>query len=279
MESALLASALTPILRFSDDTDGGFHGPSLEEFFPPAILFEGSPFELNRIMVIRILVTVVLIVWLLLATRKMRIVPTRGQVANEFILGFIRNNIVYETLGEKDGKRFMAPLMAMFILILGLNLTGVIPGLNIAGTSVIGTPLVLALVSYVMFVYAGIKKNGFRFFKNSLFPSGVPWPLYIIVTPIELISTFILRPITLTLRLLMNMVAGHMLLVLCFSATQFFLVTVLINEGNLIGLLGIGTLAFGGIFTLFELLVAVLQAYVFTFLAAVYIQLALADEH
>jgi F-type H+-transporting ATPase subunit a len=54
---------------------------------------------------------------------------------------------------------------------------------------------------------------------------------------------------------------------------------VLFNEGNLIGLLGIGTLAFGGIFTLFELLVAVLQAYVFTFLAAVYIQLALADEH
>ncbi|WP_255513557.1 F0F1 ATP synthase subunit A [Homoserinibacter sp. GY 40078] len=266
------------MVRFTDDTDGGFHGPSLEEFFPPAIFFEGTPFELNRIMLIRILVTILLIVWLVIATRRMRIVPTRFQAANEFLLGFVRNNIVVETLGEKDGKRFMAPLMTMFFLILGLNLTGVIPFLNIAGTSVIGTPLVLAIVSYVMFIYAGIKKNGGRFFKNSLFPSGVPWFLYIIVTPIELISTFVLRPVTLTLRLLMNMVAGHMLLVLCFSATQFFFFTVL-ADGNLIGLLGIGSFAFGAVFTLFELLVAVLQAYVFTFLAAVYIQLALADEH
>ncbi|TXK17265.1 F0F1 ATP synthase subunit A [Homoserinibacter sp. GY 40078] len=278
LESALLASALAPVVRFTDDTDGGFHGPSLEEFFPPAIFFEGTPFELNRIMLIRILVTILLIVWLVIATRRMRIVPTRFQAANEFLLGFVRNNIVVETLGEKDGKRFMAPLMTMFFLILGLNLTGVIPFLNIAGTSVIGTPLVLAIVSYVMFIYAGIKKNGGRFFKNSLFPSGVPWFLYIIVTPIELISTFVLRPVTLTLRLLMNMVAGHMLLVLCFSATQFFFFTVL-ADGNLIGLLGIGSFAFGAVFTLFELLVAVLQAYVFTFLAAVYIQLALADEH
>jgi F-type H+-transporting ATPase subunit a len=153
-----------------------------------------------------------------------------------------------------------------------------VPLLNISGNSVIGLPLVMALVSYVLFIYAGVRKHPGGFFKASLFPSGVPWPLYIIVTPIEFISTFILRPVTLTLRLLMNMVAGHMLLVLCFSATQFFFFTVL-ADGNLIGLLGVGSLAFGIAFTLFEILVAALQAYVFTFLAAVYIQLALADEH
>ncbi len=268
------------MVRFGDDHDsGGFHGPSLNEFFPDAIFFAGTPFEMNRIMMIRIVITALLIVWLLLATRRMRVVPGRGQVANEFILGFIRNNIVIETLGEKDGKRFMAPLMAMFILILGLNLTGIVPFLNIAGTSVIGTPLVLAVVSYVMFVYAGIRKFGVKYFKNSLFPAGVPWPLYIIVTPIEFISTFILRPVTLVLRLLMNMVAGHLLLVLCFSATQFFLVSLLFADGNLLGLLGVGTFAFGAAFTVFEILVGVLQAYVFTFLAAVYIQLSLSDEH
>jgi F-type H+-transporting ATPase subunit a len=66
--------------------------------------------------------------------------------------------------------------------------------------------------------------------------------------------------------------------VLCFSATQFFFFTVL-AEGNPLGLLGIGTIAFGAVFTLFEIAVAVLQAYVFTFLAAIYIQLSLADEH
>lgn len=272
-----------PALSSADEpSDGGgepFHPPSLSEFFPEAILFAGTPFELNRIMLIRLLVVTVLIVWLLLATRNMRVIPTRAQAATEFILGFVRNNIIISTLGEKDGRRFMVPLMTMFFLIIGLNITGIVPFLNIAGTSVIGTPLVLALVSYVIFIYAGIKKHGFRYFKNSLFPAGVPWPLYIVVAPIELLSTFVLRPVTLTLRLLMNMVAGHLLLVLCFAATHFFFFTVLAVEGNALGLLGIGTFAFGAAFTVFEILVAVLQAYVFTFLAAVYIQLSLADEH
>jgi F-type H+-transporting ATPase subunit a len=77
----------------------------------------------------------------------------------------------------------------------------------------------------------------------------------------------------------MNMVAGHMLLVLCFLATNFFFVTVLFTQGNPLGLLGIGTLAFGIAFTVLEIFVAALQAFVFTILTAIYIQLALADEH
>jgi F-type H+-transporting ATPase subunit a len=268
-----------PALPAADPGDGEFHGPSLDEFFPPIVLFEGTGFDLNRIMIIRLLVVAVLIIWLLLATRRMRIIPTRAQAATEFLLGFVRNSIIIQALGEKDGKRFMVPLMTMFFLIIGLNVTGIIPFFNIAGTSVIGTPLVLALVSYVLFLYAGIKKHGLgHYLKSSLFPAGVPWPLYIVVAPIELLSTFILRPVTLTLRLLMNMVAGHLLLVLCFAATHFFFFT-LLADGDLLGFLGVGTLAFGAVFTLFEILVAVLQAYVFTFLAAVYIQLSLADEH
>ena len=268
-----------PALPSADPGDGEFHGPSLDEFFPPAIFFEGTPFELNRIMLIRLLVVTVLIVWLLLATRNLRIIPTRAQVATEFVLGFVRNSIIIQALGEKDGKRFMVPLMTMFFLIIGLNITGIVPFLNIAGTSVIGTPLVLAIVSYVLFLYAGIKKHGLKYFKLAVAPSGVPGVLIPVVALIEILSTFIVRPVSLTLRLLMNMVAGHLLLVLCFAATHFFFVTVLFNQGNLIGLLGIGTFAFGAVFTLFEILVAVLQAYVFTFLAAVYIQLSLADDH
>ena len=269
------------MLSFSEDDEASgsaFHGPSLADFFPPAIFFEGTPVELNRIMLIRILVTVVLFVLFWLGTRHLKLVPSRGQAALELGLGFVRNSIVIDTLGEKDGKRFMAPLMAIFFFVLGMNITGVIPFLNIAGSSVLGLPLVLAVVSYVMFVYAGIKRHGLRFFSNSLFPKGVPLAVLPLVALIELVSTFILRPVTLALRLLMNMVAGHMLLVLCFSATQFFFFTVL-AEGNPLGLLGIGTIAFGAVFTLFEIAVAVLQAYVFTFLAAIYIQLSLADEH
>jgi len=259
-------------------SDEEFHGPSLDEFYPEAILFAGTPFELNRIMLIRLLVVALLLVWLLISTSRFKLVPGRGQVITESLLGFVRNNIVVSTLGEHHGRRFMPVLMTIFFVTLGMNITGVVPFLNIAGTSVIGLPLVMAVVAWVLFVYAGVKENGFRYFKAALVPSGVPWFLLIIVTPIELLSTFILRPVTLTLRLLMNMVAGHLLLVLCFSATNFFLLTLLAN-GDLLGLLGVGTLAFGFVFTLFEVFVAALQAYVFTFLAAVYIQLSLADEH
>ena len=85
----------------------------------------------------------------------------------------------------------------------------------------------------------------------------------------------LIRPVTLTLRLMMNLVVGHMILVLCFSATQFFFFT----AGGGWAALGIGTLAFGGAFTIFEILVVVLQAYVFTVLTAIYIQLATAEEH
>ncbi|MFM2321309.1 MAG: hypothetical protein RL612_456, partial [Actinomycetota bacterium] len=144
-----------------------------------------------------------------------------------------------------------------------------------AGTSVIGLPIVLAAAAYVTFIYAGVKKHGGHFFTSALFPAGVPKAFYVLVTPIELLSTFILRPVTLALRLTMNMIAGHLLLVLCFSATQFFL----FNAEGAFKAFGAGTFLFGFAFTLFEILVAFLQAYVFTLLTTVYIQLALSDEH
>lgn len=205
----------------------------------------------------------------------MKMVPGRFQSVVEMGLDFVRVNIAHDLLGRKDGNRFLPILTTMFFMILFMNLTGIIPFLNIAGTSIIAVPLLLAVISYVTFIYAGIKKSPKGFFKNSLFPTGVPPFLYIIVTPLEFISTFIIRPITLTLRLLMNMIVGHLMLVLFFSATSFFLFTV----GGWWSLLSAGTFAFGAAFTVFEILVAVLQAYVFTILTAVYIQLAVAEEH
>jgi F-type H+-transporting ATPase subunit a len=273
-EKALLANALNLLVPMSTD-DGGFHGPSINEFFPGPLLFEDTPFEINRIILVRYVAVIALLLVFWLGTRRMRVVPGRFQSLVEMGLDMVRVNIADDLLGKKDGKRFLPILTTMFFMILFMNLTGVIPFLNIAGTSVIGVPLVLAIVAYVTFIYAGVKKSPKNFFKNSLFPSGVPWPVYIIVTPIEFISTFIIRPITLTLRLMMNMIVGHLLLVLFFAATQFFVVTM----SGWWTFLGVGTLAFGLAFTLFEVLVAVLQAYVFALLTAVYIQLAVAEEH
>ncbi|MFJ6114755.1 F0F1 ATP synthase subunit A [Agrococcus sediminis] len=262
-----------------------FHPPSIAEFFPQIFLFdeptiawlgeEDPIFGINRIMLIRLISATAIILIFVLGTRRMRLVPTRGQSLVEMGLGFVRDGIAYDLLGEKDGRRFLPLITTIFFMVLSMNVTGIIPFFNIAGTSVIGVPLLLALIAYVAFIYAGVKKHPGAFFKNALFPPGVPWPLYIIVTPIEFVSTFVLRPITLTLRLMMNMVVGHLLLVLFFSATHFFF----FSAGGLYTLFGAGTLALGFAFTLFELLVAVLQAYVFALLTTVYIQLALAEEH
>ncbi len=277
-----MRNALSLLALHSDNSGGSFTPPSIDEFYPQAVLFAGTPFELNRIMLIRLLVMTLLIVLFWLWTAKFKkayktqqYVPSRFQFMGEAALNFVRKSIAQDQLGEKDGDRFLPLLATIFFVVLGMNITGVIPALNIAGTSVIGLPLVLALAAYITFIYAGIRKHGAHFFTAALFPAGVPKPFYILVTPIEFLSTFILRPVTLALRLMMNMIAGHLLLVLLFSATEFFV----FNAGGLLKAFGAGTLAFGFVFTLFEMLVAFLQAYVFTLLTTVYIQLALADEH
>jgi F-type H+-transporting ATPase subunit a len=274
--------SLLTVAASTEESGGGFHAPSIMEFYPEIVAFEGTPFALNRIMLIRLLVLTVLLVLFYLWTRSFKRsyatgnhVPSRFQLMGEISLNFVRKSIAHDQLGEKDGDRFLPLLTTIFFVTLGMNITGIIPGLNISGTSVIGLPIVMALSAYVVFIYAGIKKHGGHFFTASLFPAGVPKAFYILVTPIEFLSTFILRPVTLALRLTMNMIAGHLLLVLCFSATQFFL----FQADGFFKLFGAGTFAFGFAFTLFELLVAFLQAYVFTLLTTVYIQLALSDEH
>lgn len=102
----------------------------------------------------------------------------------------------------------------------------------------------------------------------------MPWPLYILLTPIEAISTFVIRPFTLFVRLLANMIAGHFLLALTLSASNFFLFTLLSQHVQAISLIGILTFLAAFAFTLFEILVAFLQAYIFAVLTAVYVNLS-----
>lgn len=257
--------------------EGGFEAPSIDGFFPGGVLFVGTPFEMNRIMIVRMLAVLVLVLWLWLGTRRMQVVPGRFQASVEFLLGFVRN-ISIETLGEKEGTKYLPVIMTMFFLVFSTNITGAISPTLIPGSSVIGLPLVLALIAWALFIYAGFKKLGWTYLKNALFLPGVPKVLYILLTPLEILSTFIVRPVTLTLRLLMNMVSGHLLLALVYAASSYFLFT-LLPHGNFLGLIGVGTVAFGLIYLVFEIFVAALQAYVFAFLTAIYIQLATAEEH
>ncbi|WP_234995798.1 F0F1 ATP synthase subunit A [Streptoalloteichus hindustanus] len=256
-------------------SEGGFHKPSIDEFFPGALLFAGTPFEINRIMLIRLVMTVVVAAFFLIAMRRPKLVPRGVQNLGEYALDFVRVHIAEEVMGRENGRRFLPLLTTFFFLVWACNLAGVIPLFNIAGSAVVGLPLVLSVVTYVVFNYAGIKSQGFgRYLKNQLIPSGVPVYMLPLVLPIELVSTFILRPFTLTVRLLANMMAGHLMLVLFFSATSFLL----FEATALFKPVGVLSFAMGFVFTLFELLVQFLQAYIFTMLTAVYIDLAM-HEH
>ena len=162
------------------------------------------------------------------------------------------------------------------VAILALNIAGVIPGLNIAGTSVIGLPIVLAAWVFVMYLGAGIRAHGLGgFLRTSLFPPGVPPYMYVLLTPIEFLTVFVIRPATLAIRLVANMISGHLMLVLVISATEFFLV----EAGPSLKAYGLVTFGAALALTLFEAFIAALQAYIFVVLAAVYLNLSIQEEH
>lgn len=255
--------------------EGGFHAPSIAEFFPPAIFFEGTPFQIDRIMLVRLVTVVVLCTIFLLAARRAKLVPGRGQNVAEMALDFVRVNIAQEILGHQT-RRFLPLLTTIFFAVVAFNITGVIPGMNIASTSRVGMPIVLALWVYLTYLAVGVKQHGVGgYLRNSLMPPGVPKILYVLITPIEALQVFVIRPLTLALRLTANMIAGHLILVLCFAATHFML----LQGAPLIKPIGLLTLVAGVAFTVFEILVALLQAYIFTLLAAVYLNMAVEEEH
>ncbi|AZA13323.1 ATP synthase subunit a [Corynebacterium choanae] len=267
---------------------GHFHEPDLDKEFFPGFIKDGLPhnlffsdfangyFAIDRLMFVRILMTVLLALFFVLAMRKPQIVPKGLQNVGEIALDFVRLHVAEEILGKKEGRRFLPVLATIFFLVLAGNLPSVIPGLNVSPNARVGMPLTLAILSYVVFIYAGAKKHGFfHFVKASVVIPGLPGWLYPLVILIEAFSTFVLRPVTLTIRLMANMLAGHLILVLLFAATNFF-----VWQLNAWTLLGGATLIAGMAFSLFELLVIFLQAYIFALLTAVYIELSLhADEH
>lgn len=258
------------VLQAFQDPNASVHQPGLPDFFPEALIWEGTHFELNRLTIARFLAAGVLAVIFLLITASLRLRPKRGQLIIEMIAEFVRTNIGIELLGSSRGKRYATILAFIFFGVLAMNLTGILPGVNIAASSVMSVPLVFALIAYVTFIVSGIKaRGGLTFFKEQLFPAGIPWPVYFLLTPIELISTFIVRPATLAIRLLANMIAGHMLLALTYFGTQTLLLGVAAMKP-------LSALTFGAaiVVTLFEVFVAVLQAYVFTILTAVYIKMS-----
>ena len=225
--------------------------------------------------IIAVLAALIAIVIFLLAGNKDPMTAPKG-IRNfaETIVEFIEDQIIMPTMG-KHGLGWTPFMLSLFAFIYLCNVPGIIPFLQMPATARIAIPLFLSLLVWVVFIGVGFKHQGFGYLKSSLFPPGVPAALYILVTPIEFISTFLVRPFSLTVRLFANMLAGHILLV------TFAILTDELVQSDTIALKPVAILPFFMLvfLTAFEVLVAFLQAYIFTILASVYIGGAAHPEH
>lgn len=240
------------------------------------ILFGGTAFEVNRVVVLTLLASVMCLAFFLVGAARAGKRPKGIGFMAETAYLFVRNNIAIDVIGPQ-GARFANFLASLFFFIFFANLLEILPGINFPVTSRMGIPAVLAVVSLLTFVGVGIKEHGMSFFKDALFPPGVPKAIYIILTPIEFFSIFLIRPLTLAIRLFANMMAGHVLL------SVFFLFTAdLIVESVVAAPLGVLTFLVACLLIVFEFMVITIQAYIFTTLTAFYIAESLhghGDEH
>ncbi|GAA3390180.1 F0F1 ATP synthase subunit A [Cryptosporangium minutisporangium] len=253
----------------------GFEAPGPADFeFPP--LFTVAGFEFTKPMLIVVLGTIAVAAFFYVAARNPKLIPGKLQFAGEAAYGFIRNSVVLDAIGAKNGKKFVPYIATLFFFIAALNISGIIPILQFPATSKIAIPAFLAVISWVIYNAVGIRRQGFvGYFKNMMFPPGLPWPIYILLAPLEFFSTFVIRPFTLALRLAMNMFAGHLVLLLCILGGEYMLTE---GTGALPFLSWVGFLG-GIVLTFFEGFIQILQAYVFALLSAIYIAGAMEAEH
>lgn len=232
---------------------------------------------INRTMILTALAAVIVVALLWFGLRKRSLVPSRFEAAIEGLVMFVRDEVAIGIIGPKDGLTFFPYLLALFFFILVGNLFEVTPFVNFPITSRIGIPAFLALVTWVTFVVMGFKRQGLGYVGHLLWPPGVPTALKPLVGIIEFVSTFLVRPFSLAVRLFANLVAGHVMLTLLLVSGWVFITSV--GDIGAKAAVGVGWFALGLGILLFELLVAVLQAYIFTLLSAVYIQTSVHPEH
>ncbi len=249
---------------------------SILELFELPVLF-GS---VNRTMVYIFLVALVVIAALFVAYRKPRLVPTKFGVAVESIVDFVRNDIAIGVIGP-GGERYAPYLLALFLYILVGNFFGITPFIMFPIGARMAIPAFLALLTYVIFVFAGFKKQGFTYVVHTLWPPGVPVALKPLIGLIELVSIFIVRPFSLAVRLFANLVAGHTMIALLLGSGVFFIYAGATGMISPLKAFLVGPLwfIFGMAIYLLELLVLALQAYIFTLLSAVYIESSLHPAH
>jgi F-type H+-transporting ATPase subunit a len=229
-----------------------------------------GPFGINKVVLLTWLAVIIVLAFFFSA-RKRQLVPSGSQNLAEAVIDFIRNDIILQTMGS-EGLNWTPFLLTLFSFIFVCNIFEIIPIIQMPVTARMAIPFFMTMIVYFLYHYVGLRHQGFLgYFKGILFPPGVPKALYALVSPIEFITFFFTRPLSLAVRLFANLLAGHLLLV------TFSVLTAALFSATYIGAIVPGSLlvALYG----FEVLVAVLQAFIFTILTAVYIGGAMHPEH
>ncbi|MGI9021946.1 MAG: F0F1 ATP synthase subunit A [Acidimicrobiales bacterium] len=248
--------------------------------FPPVdtlvqwqpLFLEGTPFEINKVVLLMWLAVFIVLGMFIAAGRKSRasLVPAGVTNVVEFGVEFVRKDVVLQTIGP-EGLGYTPFLTTVFFFVFILNIFEVIPGIQMPVNARMAIPAFLAIVVWAIFNFVGVKNQGLGgYFKSMLFPPGVPKALLPLVALIELVSTVFVRPFSLAVRLFANMLAGHLLLV------SFAVLSQALFEATIVG--AVVPFALLVALTGFELLVSGLQAFIFVILTAVYIGGAMHPE-
>ncbi|WP_406386731.1 F0F1 ATP synthase subunit A [Streptomyces sp. NBC_01618] len=278
MKEPAVSADPTQVLAFETDchifSGCGFPGPGLHSFlFEPIFGDANSNVYFNKTMLLALLGTVIIVGFFWAAFRKPKVVPGKLQMVAEAGYDFVRRGIVYETLGKREGEKYVPLMVSIFFFVWMMNLWSIIPLAQFPVTSIIAYPAGLALIVYVLWMSITFKRHGFvGGFKNLTGYDKSLGPVLPLVMVIEFFSNVLVRPFTHAVRLFANMFAGHTLLLL-FTIASWYLLN------------GIG-IAYAGVsfvmvivMTAFELFIQAVQAYVFVLLACAFIQGAVAEHH
>ncbi len=246
---------------------GEVHLPHLELF--------GIDFSITKHVVMMFVAAAILMLILRLAARrKPGEVPTGLAAAIEAVVEFIRNEIAVSNLGAKLGHTLTPYLCTVFFFILTCNLLGLIPYAATA-TGNVSVTAGLAILTFILTQAVGIKANGIGGYLKHL-TGGVHWSMWPIMVPVEFLSLFT-KPFALCIRLYANMTAGHVIILSLICLIFIF------SKGGANPIAGFGIAPISVGFSLFvnllEILVAFLQAYIFTLLSSVFIGIAAHSDH
>jgi F-type H+-transporting ATPase subunit a len=258
--------------HFQSKPSCGYPAPTIEDFFFKPIFSIGG-FEFTKPILLMLLSAAIVLAVFWMAFRKPKLVPRGIQNVGEVGILAVRDQILRPQLGSK-GDRYLPFLVSLFFFIWLMNLWELIPVAQFPATSKFAFPVGLTLVVWVTYMFIGMKNQGpIGYFKNMAVPPGAPWWILPLLSPIELLSNIIVRPFTLSIRLMANMLSGHLLL-LVFSIASWYLFSATI------GLLfaAVSFIVFLLVFIL-EVLITLLQAFIFTTLTAFYISDALEPAH